>query len=173
LDFDQTFTVSETIEGYSTTGTGIFNREDVYSNGPSDQFKGQNLYQGGIHVVTNTKDDPSGGSGEDPDEEDPDEDEPEDNPDEENPESPGGGTSTGGRSDDSRAQTQVVVVEEPMVATPPAAPETMPEKIIIPEEPQVAAPDLPFTGGNAIAFLTGGVALAGLGFLVRRKFGIG
>jgi len=138
-------------------------------------------------VVTNTKDDPTGGSGEDPDEEEPDEDEPEDNPDEEdpdkdepgdnpdeeNPEAPGGGTSTGGRLDDNRAQTQVVVVEEPMVAIPPAAPETMPEEIIIPEEPQVAAPDLPFTGGNAIAFLTGGVALAGLGFLVRRKFGRG
>ncbi|KJS78858.1 MAG: hypothetical protein JL56_00690, partial [Desulfotomaculum sp. BICA1-6] len=46
-----------------------------------------------------------------------------------------------------------------------------PEIVVPPVEPFVPAPppDLPFTGGNAMAYLTLGITLAGLGTLLRRR----
>ena len=88
---------------------------------------------------------------------------------------PGGGGSggSGGGTTTTTTTTTVepITVEVPEVAAPPAEPVvTAPpveEPVVVPEEPKA---DLPFTGGNAAAFIGAGMALAAAGAVWRRKF---
>ena len=82
-------------------------------------------------------------------------------------------TGGGGGGGDTGDEEKLVIEEEPEVMTPPVEPQVIsppapPQEVIVPAEPPVAAP-LPFTGGNAMAIITAGLALAGLGAVLRRR----
>ncbi|HBX22720.1 MAG TPA: hypothetical protein DEF34_03635, partial [Desulfotomaculum sp.] len=65
----------------------------------------------------------------------------------------------------------LTVPYESQAMSPAAAPqpESQPEGVTISADPAAAAPRLPHTGGNAMAFISAGMALAGLGTLLRRR----
>jgi uncharacterized repeat protein (TIGR01451 family) len=84
---------------------------------------------------------------------------------------PSGGSPSSGEATGEGVTPEVITLPTPQVPqAPPAVPAPTPQPIVVPVEVPMAPAELPFTGGDPMAFAYAGFVLTALGTALRRKF---